>query len=324
MNRFSKQEIKEIEDLYRTGKYTCKDLSLMYGRCESAVNQNFRYRKVKVFNDQTEIQRKYTVNKNYFDVIDTEAKAYFLGLLYSDGCNSEETNTVIINLQERDKHILDSFNMELGSNKPLRFIELNKKNHNWSNYYILTIHCKHFSEQLKRLGCVKAKSLILKFPGEDIVPNDLLRHFVRGYFDGDGCFCVYFQKSKLGAMVKKYYVGITSTDQFCQEVKRIMIPFGISVYIGAKKDAVARGNFITKDMKGSGPNAFRFLDWMYKGASFYLHRKHNKYVSERSLLLEKAKAGGRYAKYLTFLSEQNDHAYPERNNPTVVCPGPPI
>ena len=29
--------------------------------------------------------RKYKVNENYFDIIDTEDKAYFLGLLFADG-----------------------------------------------------------------------------------------------------------------------------------------------------------------------------------------------------------------------------------------------
>lgn len=35
-------------------------------------------------------------------------------------------------------------------------------------------------------GCVPKKSLILKFPEEDIVSKELQSHFIRGYFDGDG------------------------------------------------------------------------------------------------------------------------------------------
>lgn len=41
-------------------------------------------------------------------------------------------------------------------------------------------------DDLKQLGCIERKSLILKFPTEEQVPFDLLHHFIRGYFDGDG------------------------------------------------------------------------------------------------------------------------------------------
>lgn len=38
-------------------------------------------------------------------------------------------------------------------------------------------------------GCTPKKSLVLQFPKESIFKDkSLIRHFIRGYFDGDGCF----------------------------------------------------------------------------------------------------------------------------------------
>lgn len=51
---------------------------------------------------------------------------------------------------------------------------------------------KHFKTRLCELGCIPNKSLILKFPDENLVPKNLIKHFIRGYFDGDGCISYSF------------------------------------------------------------------------------------------------------------------------------------
>lgn len=66
----------------------------------------------------------YTYNENYFDIINTPGKAYFLGLMFADGCichtdkigkfkNVLHTYRMSISLQERDKVILELFRKEL-------------------------------------------------------------------------------------------------------------------------------------------------------------------------------------------------------------------
>jgi surfactin synthase thioesterase subunit len=54
-----------------------------------------------------ERSRKYQLKKDYFDSINTPEKAYFLGILYADGCNSPETNSVRLILTESDKTLLE-------------------------------------------------------------------------------------------------------------------------------------------------------------------------------------------------------------------------
>ena len=43
-------------------------------------------------------------------------------------------------------------------------------------------------------GCTTKKSLSLRFPTKDIVPEHLLKHFIRGYFDGNGCISINLDK----------------------------------------------------------------------------------------------------------------------------------
>lgn len=138
-------------------------------------------------NNRSEMYRIYPLNQKYFDIIDDEYKAYWLGLLYADGCNKDDRGSWSIELQEQDKYLLDGLNKSLNCEKPLLFRDLKSKKPNWSNSYTLEINSKYMCERLTELGCHPRKSLTLKFPTENQVPVHLLQHFIRGYIDGDGC-----------------------------------------------------------------------------------------------------------------------------------------
>lgn len=66
-----------------------------------------------------------------------------------------------------------------------------RDNPKWKRQYRLQIGSIEWFRDLSRLGFTQAKSNRLTFPK---VPAKYIGHFVRGYFDGDGC--VYFKKLK--------------------------------------------------------------------------------------------------------------------------------
>ena len=77
----------------------------------------------------------------------------------------------------------------MGSNKDnvkISKVKVNNKEFTRCRWSIVN---KHLWFTLYKLGCVPNKSLILKFPKLSIFlnPKDLVKHFVRGYIDGDGC-----------------------------------------------------------------------------------------------------------------------------------------
>lgn len=262
-------KIDIVKEYTSNEKITCYELGRKYNIRGEGVSLLLRRRGVKIRNNPSILHRKYTLNQEYFNTIDTEAKAYFLGLLYADGCVMSKNNSIVIGLQPSDKAILESFMKELDYSGELILQNLTIKNPNRKNSYRLTLFSKTMCDDLIKLGCVPRKSLILKFPTEKQVPNHLLSHFVRGYFDGDGCFSV---GSKNGS------VTIVSTDDFCQAVKLIIkekLNINCCIY---KTRSSKINNTTTRTL--SIPGRFqveKFLEWIYSDSNFYLNRKYDKY-----------------------------------------------
>ena len=211
--------------------------------------------------------RKYNFNEHYFDTIDDQNKAYFLGLLYSDGYHNVKQNVLSITLQEEDKHILEQLNALLENNRPLKFINNHAKNPNWKNCYQMAFISPHTSMVLEKYGVVGAKSLILEFP--KWLNEELYPHFIRGFFDGDG----HISKAQY-----KYNMSIISTEAFCCAVQDILTnTLGIksTMYISNGADKPTRTLMVTKkDM------CKIFFDYIYKDANLYLLRKYNVYKSK--------------------------------------------
>ena len=239
-------------------------------------------------NADFDLLSKYTLNKYYFDQIDTEDKAYFLGLLYADGNNYTKHGRIAISLQAGDKYILEIFNQQIQSNRKLTLRERNSKNSKHKNQYRLDIVNRYMSDKLNLLGCTNAKSLILKFPTEKQVPTYLLRHFIRGMWDGDGCVSVLASSTH-----KRYFrSSITSTFSVCASIQYILKQtFDINSSIKHYSC-----NSITKNLDISGfANNSIFLSWLYKDAQFYLQRKMDKYISG---IIEASKIGLNYSNKL--------------------------
>lgn len=277
-NRLTKRQREDIAKKYKTGKYSCAELGRLYGVSGVNVRNILRYRKIKINQIQGACNRKHTFNENYFEKIDTEAKAYFLGLLYADGCNHADTNSFSIGLQKKDRHILKEFNKEINSKRPFSITYLSKKNPSHQDSYRLNFQSKKICEDLIRLGCVPKKSLILKFPTEEQVPGYLLHHFVRGYLDGDGCISQKRYNRKSGRS-QRLAICIISTSMFLYELLKIVQQkLNIKCRIENSHD-----NGITKDFRiSSFKSAIPFLDWLYKDANFYLKRKYKKYLKIKS------------------------------------------
>ena len=128
--------------------------------------------------------KKYDYNENYFEKIDTPEKAYCLGFWYADGnVYNNKNNRAEITQEESKKDILEKIAREFGTDKPM--YTSNKEN--GKTLYKLSFASIKITNDLIKLGCVPNKSLILQFPTFDTVPEKYMSHFIRGYFDGDGC-----------------------------------------------------------------------------------------------------------------------------------------
>lgn len=214
--------------------------------------------------DHSHKSRKYSINENYFDIIDTPNKSYILGLLYADGCNYRKTNYIKLELQERDRTILEKINKELCYDKPLKYNELNLKNPNHQNTFLLSITNKHMSETLESLGVIPRKSLKLLFPKD--IPNEYMPDFIRGYFDGDGH--IEWRKTK--------FLTIASSKEFCESLQKYLketYDINSSIYNTSNKESNTKILYLF-----GKENIYKFLDIMYGIAELYIERKYNQYL----------------------------------------------
>lgn len=132
----------------------------------------------------------YSVNEKYFEIVDTPEKAYWLGFFYADGCVQKKSITV--SAATKDKEHMEQFKKDIGYTGPIHFSSSTEHVFNGrvvrgTGMYIVCINRKKLAQDLTKLGCVPAKSLILTFPTKEQVPSYLIHHFIRGVFDGDGC-----------------------------------------------------------------------------------------------------------------------------------------
>lgn len=84
VRKIARCEIDNIIALYQSGK-TCLFISKLYNVNDETIRRYLHKNSIVVRNQSD--ARKYTLDNNFFDKIDTSEKAYILGLLYADGYN---------------------------------------------------------------------------------------------------------------------------------------------------------------------------------------------------------------------------------------------
>lgn len=197
-------------------------------------------------------------NKSYFKIIDSESKAYWLGFIYADGCvKSGGQNVLEICLSVRDENHLYKFKEDINFKGHINRKGVDTKYPSCR----LRLFGKEIIEDLINQGAYPRKSLILDFP--KLVPKHLLRHFIRGYFDGDGS--VYISNSKLS-------ISFLGTESFLISLQEVFIQ-----ELNLTKVQIYKHSNIT-EYKKSRKDALKILDYMYKDCTIYLDRKFNKYA----------------------------------------------
>jgi DNA invertase Pin-like site-specific DNA recombinase len=257
-NGFTKDDANQMYVLYKAGN-RLPDIAKIYDIDRHTVGRVLKR------NGFVTDRKTYHCDEHYFDVVDNGDKAYILGLLWSDGCNSVDIGKITLQLQERDKQILEDISTLVSSDMPLWFLNLNDKNPNWSNTYTLTMRSKHMSDLLASYGMVQRKSLVLKFP--EWLSKSLYPHFIRGYMDGDGSI-YYSQQNKV------LRINMIGTKHFLDVVQNMCLEIDVKTSL-YHKDGHNEATYTLYTTSNAG--ALKFLQWIYNGANLKLQRKYDKY-----------------------------------------------
>lgn len=212
----SKKDIEKFKELDEKAYNMFKEgMSLTYIANELNIKRQSLSKRLKEkYHIEVMPSGKKAINDNFFDTIDTPSKAYWLGFFYADGYISDTRNTIDLCLKESDKEHLNKFKNELNSNHKISIKSSTLKGEKFNSYRI-SIRSKKLNEDLKKHGCINSKSLICTFPDID---DNLLTHFIRGYFDGDGC--IYFDKRSKNILPKVNFS--CGSIKFIESIKYIL------------------------------------------------------------------------------------------------------
>ena len=231
-----------------------------------------------------EINRKHTLDQTFFDTIDTEAKAYFLGLLWADGSLSKTTkrcsgnNRLSISQKIDDIDQLHKMQIALNSNYSLYMSTTNNtysKNHKIAT---LSINSVYLVNQLERLGMYNKENRT-SIPE---IPNNLIHHFIRGYFDGDGCLSIYQQQIKKWNINKQEF-SLTGNEQLLSAIKQILEK-SANVSDKVKLKHYKRTNKAVSLRYGKKQDIVSLHQYLYKDATLYNENKRQKFVDFQNRL----------------------------------------
>jgi hypothetical protein len=256
-NKWTEKEIKLLKKLFPVA--TKKEIMCKIKRPWTAI------RKMAVKNGIRRLNRYKMppgIDHSFFDKWSDEM-AYILGFIAADGNVSKNRFKLGIKLSTKDKeHLIAIRNLVAPKNKI--YVSKNK------SCVSLEICSKYMCNRLVTLGVTPRKSLTLKFPE---MPRKYIKHFIRGYFDGDGCI----SKTKTTSVWCSYFLG---TKNMLENINKYI---NESTLIGNKNVRYVKQSNIYK-ISYSTHDSIKLGNWMYENSSIYLKRKRDKF---KQLLYER-------------------------------------
>ena len=212
-------------------------------------------------------KNRYTLNEHYFDKVDTERKAYWLGYLFADGFVGDENfNNIVFSQKQSDGYIVKEFAKDIEFTGKTRLSKRTGGFENGEKSVILNFSSRTMTKALGKLKMYTCKSMTM----EELPPikSDLMRHFVRGYFDGDGSVSMCFKYvNRKGRTIYSRHCDMIGTQPFLEKIARL-VP--AESFLSDSR---------TPEMKYLNFNKISSMiplyHYMYDGATVYLKRKFN-------------------------------------------------
>ena len=199
----------------------------------------------------------------------TKPMAWVLGWLYADGYLIKNGS---FHIELKDEEIVKKIKELIKTDNNILKRKIRR-----GYSYRLSIQNKKMFNDLTNLGLTPKKSLTIKFPQ---IPNGFLQEFVRGYFEGDGCFLYrknYYNSKYAGNLLTSFTCG---SRGFLEVLRHELLKLRFK-----PQKVFKRINVSAFELRISGLD---FPIWLYDNcAELYLKRKYNKLISIKEKLTNK-------------------------------------
>ena len=224
-------------------------------------------------------------DEDFFENINSEEKAYFLGLLFADGyirlsisCGKYESKRLGIKLQSQDENLIIKFRDCLKANH----YKIRKEKNLCSGTAGIEVTSTKLVDDLINLGIkYKKSSQELNIPN---LENDLYKHFIRGFIDGDGWISI--------SKKDRVQIGCCCTSLvFLNQIKNILSLYNIRTSIYSRDNSKIKKHYkiLYTLLIADNKSMLNFLEMIYNNSTMQLDRKYDKYIHANTVLNSKIK-----------------------------------
>lgn len=202
------------------------------------------------------------MKEHFFQEINEEAKAYFLGLLISDGNvfkdNTGRQASISITLDLKDEYMLEKFKEVLQANTSI--------GHDGRGCGQIAVRSNIMAEDLAKYGVVPRKSYNTYLP---LISKEMMPHLIRGIFDGDGSIMAKPNPSNDGHNRFLHSISFCGTHQLMEDISNYILEnLGIKTAVYDYKDR----NLSELKIQNIDDIA-KFGYWIYRNSTIFLNRK---------------------------------------------------
>ncbi|MHA1838782.1 MAG: hypothetical protein ACTSYO_02330 [Candidatus Ranarchaeia archaeon] len=266
----SKEDIKKICEEYDSGRKNSTELAREFNVNSETIRRWLKKNHISMRESRDSLRDP--VNEHYFSTIDVPEKAYWLGFLAADvhlGKSAGSIRSVRLYLAEKDEKIIEQFAKDIEYEGRLRIDPIKRQAG-------IVFNSPQMCSDLIDLG-------MLEWKKDDIpkllcsIPNNFHNHFVRGFFDGDGCISCNANNKK---PTKQYYVNFCANKLWINTQNAIEDL--IVERVGFKKNGVKiRTNSSSVKWVGN-KQVEKFGDWLYRDHNRRLDRKYVSHLAVKN------------------------------------------
>lgn len=267
--------LKKASEYYLNNEISIINCAKKYNIGKNTLSEYLK--KNNITKNKKNFQKDISFNKTFFDNIDSEEKAYWLGFIMADGWTRLDKNNkpsqMSIEINKKDIEILQNFKKSINSNHNIKERKRIQKTGYISEVCSITISCQHMTRKLIEYGVIPNKTYY-GFINESIFNNneELIFHYLRGYSDGDGTIDKKEHTYVFKLVIKSKFI-LNTIEKWIKKYCKIKP----KIKLESDKRSSAYRLFISNKK-----DYFVFLDKIYNNSTICLERKYKNYLDHKN------------------------------------------